>query len=394
MRRVVNFAGRPGIQAAGRSVSDLLSASPLFVPNSGQQLWVVAPSRAAREGELSAIEVLSHKWGLDPQFSKECYAARTDTGRSGAVQERAEGLVETWNNIYGAQQAEIAAGKSPTRHLISPVGGQGGSHNVVNWLRKNNVTLPTIDGVFLGFSCSASLLVQAMGGVQRIHGPMIGDTATGLTPAPTMKALEDMLFRTPREVTFPKLSPGNEAAAQEGAVVTGEVIGGNLGVLNKGVGSYTPSMNGKIALVEQVGEDHQIQRMFEDALERGLFAGAKAVVIGQISVLSLPQAKKMEDPAAQKLENERAKAAQEKMKTELNNEIKELFAKHLPGVPLVTGLEIGHGFKSGVIPIGAESTLKLGKSPELTCETRCRQTFVERATADDVQRLVGGRSHL
>lgn len=389
MRHAVRYTGGSFSGLVGKRASSTLAVlPPFFTPYSGQQAWVIAPSRAAKEGELDAISALLNKWGLEPRFSRECYAERTATGRSGTVQERAEGLVETWHNIHKAQQAEREAGKSPTRHLISPVGGQGGSHNVVNWLQRNNVTLPEIDAVFLGFSCSASLLVGAMGEVQRIHGPMIGDIATGLTPAPTMKALEEMLFSTPRAITFPKLSPGNQAASEEEKTVTGEVIGGNLGVLIKGIGSYTPSMKGKIVLVEQVGEDHQIQRMFEEALERGMFKGSSAVVIGQISVLGLPQAQKMETKEAQDAENKRAKAVQEKMKAELNNEIKELFAKYLPGVPVVTGLEIGHGFKSGVIPIGTASELKLGKSPELTCETRCKKTFVERLRSEEPVKLI------
>lgn len=166
--------------------------------------------------------------------------------------------------------------------------------------------------------------------VQTFYGPVLGGPVLGF-PDPAAVVLESLraaLFHPSEGRTLTgthSLVPG---------VAEGVTTGGTLSLLSSLVGSdeLAPA-EGRIVLLEDVNESpYRIDRMLTQLLRSGWFAGAAGIACGSWERCGEPE------------------------------HIDRVLLERLGGlgVPIVTGLEFGHGTVQLTVPLGARARLETG----------------------------------
>lgn len=190
----------------------------------------------------------------------------------------------------------------------------------------------------VGFSDATALLSFCVfdGAVRPIHGPMVtqlghlsGEDAEWLfrmmeSPAP-LGAVPGKLFRL---------------GDRGGGTVDGRIVGGNLELLSRLVGTpWEMDLGASLTLFEEVGErPYRIDRALTQLHLAGSLDGVRAAVIGDVTRCEEPDGS---PPSAIEVVGER------------------LGAFHLPGV---AGLPVGHGDRNVALPIGARAAVDLAEA--------------------------------
>lgn len=180
--------------------------------------------------------------------------------------------------------------------------------------------------IFLGFSDISALLATLYDrcGFVSFHGPVVTTlaNATGETLA--------VMSRVLTSGTAFELISENGRAIKPG-VSSGPVAGGNLTTLCHMIGTpFEPRFYGKILLLEDVGEmPYRIDRMLTQMKLAGCFNDISGLILGAFENCGLI------------------------------DEIDEIF-NHIfedSDIPILAGLDIGHGEHNLTIPIGLAATL-------------------------------------
>jgi muramoyltetrapeptide carboxypeptidase len=173
-----------------------------------------------------------------------------------------------------------------------------------------------------------------------LYGPVVTELADGEAYHPS--SLKRALGGHPVTLRFPKrqvLRPGRAA---------GRILGGNLAVLTRLLGTrYAPRMRGSILFIEDVGEPvYRLDRMLTHLRMSGALAAVAGVVVGSFAPVS------------------RRSFLEDRPVTDLLLESFEPL-----GVPVVTGLPVGHLRNKRTLPLGVRARLDTADG-KLTVETR------------------------
>jgi muramoyltetrapeptide carboxypeptidase len=187
-------------------------------------------------------------------------------------------------------------------------------------------TLADNPKVFIGFSDITVLLnvLNNRCGMATFHGPVVTSLADSSDES-RIALLQAVSSDTGCEVKVPG------GTAVKGGSGTGAVCGGNLTTLCHLVGTpYVPSFTNKILFLEDRAEaPYRIDRMLVHMKLAGCFENLAGIVLGSF-----------EDCGA--------------METILNI-VSEIFAPY--PIPILAGLDAGHGKNNITIPVGVEATL-------------------------------------
>ena len=180
--------------------------------------------------------------------------------------------------------------------------------------------------VFIGFSDITVLLNVFLNrcGMATFHGPVV--TSLADAPDATRNALVKAISSDTRiEIQLPG------GTAVKPGLGTGTVCGGNLTTLCHLVGTpYMPDFSGRILLLEDRAEaPYRIDRMLVHMKLAGCFENLAGIVLGSF-----------EDCGS--------------METILDI-VSDVFAAH--PIPILAGLDVGHGKNNLTIPLGVEATL-------------------------------------
>jgi len=210
---------------------------------------------------------------------------------------------------------------------------------------------------FVGFSDSTVLLeyVRTRWGWRAIHGPMPatfhiervqGKDWTNFTAVVAAES-PGFAFRVK-----PVFKP-------DGFVkVEGEFVGGNLAMIHSVLGTpYAFDLRGKILFLEEVSEaPYRIDRMMQQLRLAGALAGVKAIVLGTFTECrdSSPQVYASAPTGKTKKMKPLRKTLSEAviMKTIFGELGKSL------GIPVYSGLPIGHGAGTGCVELGRMTELR------------------------------------
>ncbi|TES90851.1 MAG: LD-carboxypeptidase [Desulfobacteraceae bacterium] len=180
--------------------------------------------------------------------------------------------------------------------------------------------------IFIGYSDISALLsvLHDRCGLVTFHGPVVTTLANAAQG--TIAAMRTVLTSN----TILELKPEKGIVIKPGAAL-GTVAGGNLTTLCHLVGTpYTPSFNGKILLLEDLGEaPYRIDRMLTQMELAGCFEGLKGLVLGSFEECGQPD--------------------------EIFRIVQEIFRD--VDIPILSGFEIGHRGINITIPIGLGATL-------------------------------------
>jgi muramoyltetrapeptide carboxypeptidase LdcA involved in peptidoglycan recycling len=149
--------------------------------------------------------------------------------------------------------------------------------------------------------------------------------------------------------------------------IAGELVGGNLSLWQSLIGTpWQADVRGKILFLEDLSEPfYRIDRMFTHVVQSGGLDGAAAVVLGDFTDCNDESHQVLKPPAT---EEERAKlradrAAAPRVPLRKTFDQREAFdvifgevGRRL-GVPVATGLPVGHGPNFAPLPLGARYEL-------------------------------------
>ncbi|NED96938.1 LD-carboxypeptidase [Phytoactinopolyspora alkaliphila] len=299
-----------------------MNLQPLTRPrrlSPGDRVAVVAPSGPVPKDRLDAGCEILRGWGL------EVVLAPHVTGRdeqfdylAGDDQSRAADLQEAWCD------PSVSA-------VLCARGGYGAQRmlDLVDW----SAMAQAEPKVFAGYS-DITALHEAFAnclGVATLHAPMVAVDAF-IEDAGTAEHLRRTLFE-PESVTTIS-SPGARTiagahSAGSGGKVTGVTVGGCVSLLAAELATPTgrPHVTGGILVLEEIGEDaYRFDRYLTHMLRTGWLDGVAGVVLGTWTD---------SDP--------------------LDHVVVDRFAAF--DVPIVSGMEFGHGPSTLTIPLGVTATI-------------------------------------
>jgi muramoyltetrapeptide carboxypeptidase len=291
----------------------------------GDTIGVVACAAAVDRDHLErgVAELIRHGYRVKPSpraLARDRILAGTDRERAGEL-------------LQFFLDSEVSA-------IFAARGGYGCGRLLplidFNLIRRN-------PKVFLGFSDQTFLLNAIVQSASMVcfHGPMVAkDVAAGVS-ARAMTHLQRLLAG---ELDGFELR-GSEALHP--GVAQGEVIGGCLSIVAAMLGTpYAPDFSGKILFLEDTGEKaYRIDRMLVQLRHSGALAKTAGVVFGGMRAPgdSEPEQRLIRGFAAEQTAG--------------------------LGVPVLWGIQAGHGTENFTLPIGARARLDAGA---------CRIEFVER----------------
>jgi muramoyltetrapeptide carboxypeptidase len=188
---------------------------------------------------------------------------------------------------------------------------------------------------FIGFSDATFLLTSLVDRCAMVsfHGPMVAmDFAHGLTPR-SFEHLRGLLAGEIREFEL----EGREVV-HRGATAEGEITGGCLSVVVAMLGTpYAPDFRGKILFLEDTGERaYRIDRMFVQLRQAGVLEQVAGIAIGAIRPVD-------------------GSADEQRLIARFVAEQTEGL-----GIPVLYGIEAGHGTENLTIPFGVRARIDAG----------------------------------
>ncbi|MEO6950246.1 MAG: LD-carboxypeptidase [Polyangia bacterium] len=272
----------------------------------GDPIVVVAPSGPVPEARYRA--------GL------ERLAARYDVRSTPRIFERTGYLA----GGDDARLAELdAAFASDAKAIVCARGGYG-------LMRLLARLAPVTDKLVVGFSDVTALhAVMARAGVRSVHGPVV--TQLGELPDDDVSSLWALL-----EGSLGAPIVGLDSAGTS-ATVEGCLVGGNIELVSSLVGTpWAYALRGNVLLLEEIGErPYRIDRQLTQLLLTGALDGVVAIVVGDLVDCNAP-----EGPTALEVVTERLRGL---------------------GVPILTGLPVGHGSRNRALAHGARVRVEPGR---------------------------------
>lgn len=293
----------------------------------GDIVEVIAPASKSTRAQLAADLRALKAIGLVPRVSRQIFGpsflfANTDKHR----------LAQLQRALY-----------APDSSLIWCVRGGYGSIRLLPAVEKWR--RPTRPKILLGYSDITTLHVFLN---QRwrwpsLHGPLLDRLGRNALSARDRKELLALLYGRQKEVLFTGLRALNASAARA-RNVRGPVLGGNMAVLQSGLGTRSGlrPARGTLLFFEDIGErPHRVDRMLTQFAQAGWFERAGAVILGDF-----------------RLENEADRRR-------LWSDVFARFAREVK-IPVVAGVPVGHDpRRSCTLPFNTAATLSLGRRPQL-----------------------------
>jgi muramoyltetrapeptide carboxypeptidase len=276
--------------------------------SAGDIIGIVAPSSPFDEDPFNRGVAVLKSMGFHPVmpeglFARKGYLAGTDAHRARLI-----------NGFFA--EKEIKA--------IFCARGGFGSMKILPFLDYKLIHKQP--KIFVGFSDISALLsaLHSQCNLVCFHGP----TVTGLANA-ARETKKSLLLSLTTDTTA-KIGAKKGLIIQSG-VASGPVVGGNLTTLCHLIGTpYTLNLKGKILIIEDKGEaPYRIDRMLSQLTLAGCFEGMKGLLVG-----SFEDCGKAED---------------------IYRVISETF--RYTDIPVLAGVDIGHGKTNMTVPIGLTATL-------------------------------------
>jgi len=245
--------------------------------------------------------------------------------------------------------------------------GGYGSNRLIPMLAK--LKAPAHNKVFIGISDVTSLHVFLNQKWQwvTLHASLLDRLAKNRLPAP-VRAETLAVLRGENQQTSFSLQPLN-AAARKKKTLHGEIVGGNLTVLQSTLGTpWSVKGKGRFLFLEDTGErGYRIDRMLEHFRQANVLAACRGILFGQFIGGDEPDLSDAVDS-----EGSRRIGIRTVPPSRVTEAI-ERFALENPKIPVWSGIESGHGETLRPVAFGSQAqVVHKGNSIELHVETGSR----------------------
>ncbi|MEZ5116791.1 MAG: LD-carboxypeptidase [Candidatus Nanopelagicales bacterium] len=280
----------------------------------GDRVVVVAPSGPVDPDRLAAGLRMLSEWGYHPEAGPHVLASDPAAPYlAGTEAQRASDLEQAWCD------PDVAA-------VLCARGGYGAGRlvDLLDWDRMAAAGPRLLVG-----SSDVTALHLAVGrrlGLVSLFAPMVASALVTVDREPASLAHLRAALADPAT-----LQPvgGHHATTVHPGRARGVLAGGTLALLAAAVGTPdTPVLDGCVLLLEDVGESpHRLDRMLEQLERSGALAGVRGIAVGSLHECG---------PGAEAVLVRRLGAL---------------------GLPMVVGLDVGHGAVQLSVPLGAEVVL-------------------------------------
>lgn len=310
----------------------------------GDLVDVIAPGFRPTDDEVEAGIQFLESFGLRARLPKDIFAgpgepgdllsANVDEKRLQAVQKalsaRDSRAVWCLRGGYGAIRLVPGLMKMKRPAMVKPL------------LGLSDVT--TLQLFLLEKWKWPSLHSPLLDRLGRVVNPRLAEGPTGPRPIPPAAHVEELrrvLFGEESSVLYEGLRwIGHEPGAKPKVrSIKGMLTGGNLVTFASAIGtSLHPSTKGRIVFFEDIGErGYRVDRLLEQMVQSGvLSAKTKAIVFGEFTEGREPDGTNKVSAVIERFASTWAKKC---------------------GVPVLTGLPIGHGEHQRVVPLGTVADL-------------------------------------
>jgi len=276
---------------------------------------VVAPSGPCNAERIRAGAAVLESWGLRVRFGKHALGVHDRLGYLSADDRtRADDLAAAWTD--------------PGTSAVWAARGGYGAQRMVDLLDFDAMRSAGVKH-FVGFSDITALHARIGSelGQVTVHGPVVGSREQ-LSDPPSVSRLQALVMASPR--------PGGELAVGASVVpgeAAGRLIGGNLSLVASGVGVEPAPDVPSIVVFEDIDEaGYRVDRMLTQLLRSGWFRSVAGVVVGDFTG------------------------------SRDSDLVDALVAERLGdlGVPVVSGVPVGHGPRNVALPLGAQVSVVAG----------------------------------
>jgi muramoyltetrapeptide carboxypeptidase len=233
----------------------------------GDMVDIIAPAGfSGPERLVKAVAELS-KWGL---------LARTNIDFSSFHPYHSDEDEVRFNDLKNAIYSDSK--------IIWCLRGGYGSARLLEKLSK--LKKPKTTKILIGYSdiTALHLFLNQKWGWQTIHGPMITSFSDAQFEKKCLTEIKNLLLTNKVQNEF-KLTPLNHAAETTKSIIAGELLGGNLAMVQSLFGTrFELKAKDRIIFLEDVNEKgYQVDRMLNHLSMSGSLSKAKAIVLGDFS---------------------------------------------------------------------------------------------------------------
>lgn len=227
-------------------------------------ITVVAPASGINKGELTTLQSIP---SLQLNIPKGCFDQRHSPFHSNSDEGRFTYLKD--------------ALLDDANHVVWTLRGGYGSAKLIPYLQQ--LTKPTKEKFLIGYSDITALhifLTQEWGW-KTIHGSGIIEILKDDKACANFTKIAEILSRSVKQITVDQLYPMN-AVAQSTHTVNGKLTGGNITVLQTGIGtSWQVKTEDKILFLEDTQiKAYQLDRSLLHFAQAGLLKDVKAILFG------------------------------------------------------------------------------------------------------------------
>ena len=291
--------------------------------SAGDVVRVVAPAGHVDPTRLRSGAQILESWGLEVEIG-EHVLHQHNSFLSGSDSGRMSDFARAWCD--------------PRVSAVMVARGGYGSQRIIDrmdWEALRDARPGAAAPIFVGCSDVTAMheAINQQLGVLTLHGPMVASSRF-LGDVVSQEQLRAVLFGKEEE-----LGPigGRRARALVPGRSTGTIAGGNLTLLATGIGTprQRTAFDGCLLVLEDVAEEpYRIDRMLTHLLRSGSLDGVAGIAAGCWNGCGSPEV------------------------------IDDILTERLGplGVPIVTGLDIGHDIRNLTVPLGALGVLDADKT--------------------------------
>ncbi len=244
--------------------------SILFTDKRNLIVDIIAPAWSCEASVFPKAKKILNAWGFEVKYPKKIFGK--DYICSNTKLNRLSHLKDA---IYNSKSSIIwcVRGGYGSNHLV---------HEMINWPKPKSKKL------IIGFSDITSLqsFANSKWAWPAIHGPLLDRLAKNEIKSKDLSILKSLLYGgTAKYLSsgFNGFNASSQNLAKSRNELEGEIIGGNLSVIQSMIGTpYQPKFKNKILFLEDWGErGYKVDKMLYQIRHSGMLREVKAIILGE-----------------------------------------------------------------------------------------------------------------